>query len=155
MSRFLVGQVKFDDFEALCGALEGLFGKGTVERTRDGRNDLVAYGYQGDFREPEIGKVAAIVRRWNVGHFSNDLPIRREADGTFRLVVSAYDLGMLPRRLGWQASSLKEFEGRFAQVVGVCKARRDLPKLGYKLTETVLSTGVVKIHARAGAGKWS
>lgn len=155
MSKFLVGKVKFDDFDALCESLEGLFGKGAVERTQTGRNDLIAYGYQGDAREREIGKVAAVVRRRAVGMSSNDLPVRREADGTWRLVVSAYDLGVLPHRLGWRADSLKEFEGRFAQVVGVQKARRDLPKLGYRLTETVLSTGVVKIHARAGAGKWS
>ena len=114
MSHYVVGKTVYRDFGALCDTLTELFGQGSVERTSRGTNDLEAQGYQGDSRTREIGKVAAIVRRKYVGASSNDVPIRREADGTYRLILSDYDsaegsyTGSTPaisRKLGWDAAN--------------------------------------------------
>lgn len=150
-SRYVVGRTVFDDFDALCAMLGGLFGM--VERTPDGANKLVAHGYEGDSRQREIGLVAAFVPREYVGGASNDLPVQRNADGTWRIHVSQFDLSVLPAKFGWPQAGIDGVEQRFQQAYGLTKLRRELPKLGYTLHEEVLADGVVRVQARMGAGR--
>ena len=152
-SRYVVGEVCFEDLDSLVEVMERQFGKGSVERSVSGNNGLIAYGYQGDSREGEIGLVAAVVRRQYVGSASNDLPIRREADGTYRVIVSDYDAGHIPGRLKWSGvHGHKAIEGRFAQAYGVQVLRKTLPALGYKLEEVVEPDGTVQVRATVRAG---
>lgn len=137
MSRYVIGTVIYENFDALCNAMEGLFGKGSVERSADGSNKLSAHGYGNDNRDHEIGKVAAVVRRQAIGSSSNDLPIRRETDGTYRLVISEYDAGegayaghepAVCRRLGWDVKGAKAIQGKLAQEYGMHVIKKMLPK---------------------------
>lgn len=152
MSKYVVGQVEYDDLPALKSALESLFGKGSVDADPRGQNTLVAYGYQSDSREHEIGRVAAVVRRKFITSASNDLPIVRGKDGKYRIVISEYDSQAIPRRLNWQVSGSDALEGRFKQAYGLNQLRTALPKLGYKLAESVSAEGTVKIKATVGGG---
>ena len=84
MSHFTVVKTRITDEDALVAGLADL-GFGAVERHAIAQ-PLV--GFQGDQRA-EIGHV--IVRREHVGHLSNDIGFRRQADGTYQAIISEYD----------------------------------------------------------------
>ena len=46
------------------------------------------YGYQGDMRKQ---KANVVIRRQNVGTASNDIGFARQADGTYKAMISEYD----------------------------------------------------------------
>lgn len=152
-SRYVVGKVCFKDLSALTQGLEELFGKGSVEVSKSGENTLTPYDYHGQQRTQEIGQVAAVVRRKHIGSASNDLPIRREADGSYRVVVSEYDISHVPTRLGWKGvKTIDEIEGRLNQRAGVVQLRKGLKSEGYTLSETVDEDGTIHVRAHAGVG---
>lgn len=145
MSRYVVGSIVFDDLDLLCETLAGLFG--AVDRASDGSNKLVAFGYRGDSREKEIGQVAAVVRRGHVGGAANDLPVRREADGTYRLIVSEYDRRGIPERFGWTDGNV---EGHIAQQYGPRKVKKALAPQGYTFREEISPDGQIRLTAALG-----
>lgn len=149
MSRFIVGKCEFDKLDDLTATMESLFGAGSVEQSDDGTNKLSAYGYQGDNRDGEIGKVAAVVRRQHITDSSNDLPIIQGADGKYRIAVSEYDVSAIPQRLRWKGiKSATDIENRFKQLFSQRQMTKGLAKLGFKLTEEVDEEGAIHIHAK-------
>jgi hypothetical protein len=46
------------------------------------------YGYQGDVRQQ---KAEVIIRRQNIGLYSNDIGFKRQEDGQFEAIISEYD----------------------------------------------------------------
>jgi len=148
MSRFVVGECVYEDLDDLVETMESLFGEGTVERSVSGNNELVPYGYHNDSREAEIGKVAATVRRNHISSASNDLPIIRQADGTYRVAVSDYDVSAVPRRLGWEGvKGIDDLLNRIKQVFSVQRMEKGLKKLGYSLEKETTEDGTVHIKA--------
>ena len=154
MSRFIVGQCRFDKLDDLSATLEGLFGAGSGERSSNGTNQLSAFGYQGDSRDDEIGKVAAVVRRKWIGGASNDLPVIQQPDGSYRIAISEYDVGAVPQRLHWKGTkSATDVENRFRQVFAKNQMTRGLSSLGFKLTETTdKESGEIHVVARKYVG---
>lgn len=153
MSRFVVGEVVYADLDCLVETLEEVFGKGHVERSADGTNKLVARGFQGDARTQEIGRVAVVVHRQWVGAASNDIAVRQEADGTYRLLVSEYDQGVLRQRLGTRRGQPPA--GPIAQKYGVRATTKKLAPLGYTLETTTEADGTIAIVATKPASRFS
>lgn len=149
MSRFVVGNCRFESLDDLVETMESLFGEGTVERSASGRNELIPYGYHADSREGEIGKVAAVVRRAHIGSASNDLPIIRNADGTYQVATSDYDVGHIPQRLGWKdVKDAHDLANRVKQILSVQQTVKGLGKLGYSLKQETDEHGAVHITAK-------
>lgn len=149
MSKFVVGECVFNDLDDLTATMESLFGAGSVERSVDGSNSLTAYGHEGDSRDYEIGKVAAVVRRSHISHLSNDLPIIRDLDGTYRVAVSKYDIGAVPRRLGWKdVKDVEDLLNRIKQAFSVRQTVTGMAKLGFKLETETTADGVVHVRAQ-------
>jgi len=153
VSRFVVGEIVYADLDCLVETLEEVFGKGHVERSVDGTNKLVAHGFEGDARTKEIGRVAVVVRRQWVGAASNDIAVRQEADGTYRLLVSQYDQGVLRARLHPRSGAPPT--GPIAQKYGVKTATKKLAPLGYTLETTIESDGTIAIVATKPISKWA
>ena len=149
MSRFVVGECKYEDLGDLVETMESLFGAGSVERSVSGKNELIPYGYQNDSREDEIGKVAAVVRRQHISGASNDLPVIQNADGTYQIAVSDYDTTAVPRRLRWEGvKGVDDLLNRIKQVFSVQRMEKGLKKLGYSLEKEVAEDGSVHIQAK-------
>ena len=153
MSRFIVGEIVYADFDCLVETLEEVFGKGHVERSADGANKLVARGYEGDARVSEIGRVAALVPRRFVGPLSNDIAVRQETDGTYRLLVSAFDQNVLRQR--FRPRKGQPPTGPIAQKYGVKTTAKKLVPLGYSLETTVEADGTIAIVATKPTSKWT
>ncbi len=149
MSKFVVGKCVFNDLGDLTSTMESLFGAGSVERSVDGNNNLTAYGYQGDSRDHEIGKVAAVVRRSHISGSSNDLPIIRDLDGTYRVAVSEFDVGAVPQRLKWKdVKDAEDLINRIKQAFNVQQTVKGLTQLGFKLEQETTADGVVHVRAQ-------
>jgi hypothetical protein len=151
MSRFVTSEIIINDIDGLLQVIEELFGEGSVDKSIDGKNSLTAYGYRGDTRTSTIGHVAAVVRRHFISNYSNDLPIKQMADGTYRMLVSDYDVDIIPSCLGWHniARTADGVTGKLMQIYGAHKIKKELLKMGYSLTETVQTDGTIKIGAKA------
>ncbi|MGB3518746.1 MAG: DUF1257 domain-containing protein [Leptolyngbya sp. DLM2.Bin15] len=86
MSHFSAIKTQIKSADALLQALADL-GFRTVEHHTTAQP---LYGYQGD-RRSQTAEV--IVRRKHLGHLSNDLGFKRQADGTYQAIISDYDRG--------------------------------------------------------------
>lgn len=162
MSRYVKGRIRFNNLDDLCAALERLvadsgllaaarargFKGSVVQRSADGLNRLLPYGYHGDSRVREIGHVAAVVPRAVVGSASNDLCVRQTDDGAYEVLVSEYDTRVLPSRFGWSGVHGAEgIVGRILQRAGVEKLQRELPGLGYVLETETKQDGTIAVRA--------
>lgn len=155
MSRYVVGTIAYEDLSLLCETLEDIFGLGSVIRVEGGENRMVAHNYQGDSREREIGKVAAVVRRDKIGVASNDIAIRKEIDGTYRLIVSEYDQMVLAGRLRVLATRKGGPQGVVAQRYGVAQVRKKFKAMGYTLEVKEEVNGVVRVVGTSASSKWA
>ena len=84
MSHFSTIKTQISDVPALVTALSDV-GYTQVEVYQEAQN---LYGYRGDKR-PQTAEV--IVRRNFIGHASNDIGFKRQADGNFEAIISDYD----------------------------------------------------------------
>ena len=88
MSEFVECETKIKSQVALIEALvEQGWKKDQIEVHEEAQN---LYGYQGDRRQQ---KANIIIRKKNIGGSSNDVGFVKQKDGTFKLMVSAYDRG--------------------------------------------------------------
>ena len=86
MSEYVIIATVFTDAGYLVEALVDLgFPRDTIE-VHDG--PVTLYGYRRDAR-PERAEI--VTRREYVGGGSNDIGFARQADGTFRAIISDYD----------------------------------------------------------------
>lgn len=86
MSEYVLIRTELRDADLLVGALEDL----GIPRAHVERHPAPATLY--DFTgQPRPERAELVIRRQHVGPFSNDLGFQRQPDGTWRLVVSAYD----------------------------------------------------------------
>ena len=147
MSRYVVGKVVYNDLPMLAECLEDIFGRGSVIRCEDGENRTIAYDYHGNNREHEIGKVAAVVHRDKIGPASNDIAIRKERDGTYRLIISVYDEMVLRGRLNVQAD--RQPQVVIAQRYGVAVVRSKFKALGYECEINTQADGTIRVVGTA------
>ena len=132
MSAYATVQTQFRDQQALVQAL-GEIGYAEVEVHAEAQ---ALYGYHGDVR-PE--KAHVIVRRQHVGQAANDVGFVRGQDGTFQAIVSAY-AGLRP----FTAEKQKQLRQRYA----CCALKVEAAKNGWKVAETKLDDGRVKLTVR-------
>lgn len=92
MSEFATVQLQFKDKQAIVECLKAV-GFSEVECYDKAEN---LNGYRGDVREQQAH---IIVRRQHVGTASNDLGFRRNADGTYDMIISRYDQGYLKDKI--------------------------------------------------------
>lgn len=84
MSHFTTIKTKIKDVNVLIKALNDL-GHCNVEQYA---TPQPLYGYLGDIR-PETAEV--VIRRKYVGSASNDIGFQRQADGSFKAIISEFD----------------------------------------------------------------
>ena len=114
---------KFGEFETnmcdlkhlLAGLAEMGFDESKIELHDEPVN---LYGYHGDMREE---KSHVVIRRRFIGALSNDLGFVREANGTYRAIISDYDRG----RFGDQ------WMGRLKQEYSVSQKLQTAKNKGY------------------------
>ena len=100
----------FRSTEALVRALEDLgFARESIEVHA---RAVALEGFEGNARAQDA---EIVVRRRHVGPGSNDLGFARQADGTFRAIVSAYD----QRARGLHGPYDAAWIGRLTQAYGV------------------------------------
>jgi len=88
MSKYIDCEMNIQNQDALIAALHEM-GYKTIEV---GHN-ISLYGYHGD-RRAETADV--VIRRKYVRVAANDIGFRKQEDGTFKAIVSQYDLGQDP-----------------------------------------------------------
>jgi len=102
MSHFTCIKTQIKNVDALVKALADMNFK-NVEVHETAQH---LYGYQGDVR-PEMAEV--IIRRNDIGRYSNDIGFQRQENGQFQAIISEYDrqqyshqwLGSLMQRYGY------------------------------------------------------
>lgn len=78
-------------------------------------------GYQGDRR---VQKANIIVRRKYVGSMSNDIGFLKQDNGTYKLIISEYDVGI---------KKAKDFTERLKQLYGKQKVVKQARRMGYTI----------------------
>ncbi|MDD2902236.1 MAG: DUF1257 domain-containing protein [Syntrophales bacterium] len=134
MSHYSEVAIELTDEGCLVAALSRLGFKGKVEMHQEAQP---LYGYQGDVRTQ---RAHIIIRQQHVGRAANDLGFERQADGKYRVWVSAYDQKYNKYDDAWM--------GRLKQAYGVEKARAEAKKRGYRVTEQKLDNGHVRLVLR-------
>jgi hypothetical protein len=84
MSHYTEVECQIRDDRALVEALKELGFEVEVNQT-----PVPLYGWHGDLR-PERAEV--VIRRVHVGHSSNDIGFARQPDGTFKAIISEFDV---------------------------------------------------------------
>jgi hypothetical protein len=97
MSHYTEMVTEFTDVDCLVKALEELNPKwkGIIEVHQTAQP---LYGYRGDVR-PQ--KAHVIIRKRFVGGVSNDIGFERQADGTYKAIISEYDSSSLRYNDEW------------------------------------------------------
>ena len=112
MSAFVTCNLKLVDEEAIFATLLGLgYTPRQIERHE---NAQALYGYHADQRK-ECADI--IVRRKFLTSASNDLGFVRQADKSYRMIVSQHDQGALRQK--HKLPGHKNFETAFAQLYGI------------------------------------
>lgn len=126
-------------------ALEGVFGKGSVEVSEEGS---ALIGYHGDNRanlsksDPNYApKCNIIIRRKTLGSASNDVGYRRNEEGGYTAYVSDYDK---------KATFTERSRDKVMQEYSAAVAEKRLKAQGYTVKRTVDAKGHIKIRG----SKW-
>ena len=130
MSHFTEIRTKIKDKQALLAALKAMKWRGCHGRepnieVHDTPQHL--YGYRGDRRSD---KAEIIIRRGDVGSSSNDMGFTKQADGTYKAIISDYDTGKVRGNTGFYGSS---WQAKLNQTYATTKVKRELMKKGYRL----------------------
>lgn len=88
MSHYTEIQTEFIDVECLIESLCAVKNGFQIEQIEVHKNPETLYGYQGDARQE---KANIIIRRQNVGTAANDVGFVRDANGTYKAIISEYD----------------------------------------------------------------
>jgi hypothetical protein len=98
-------------------------------------------GYRGDERAQ---RAEIVIRRQHVGSSSNDLGFARQADGTYRAIISEYD----QRTPGVRGFAYDQaFLGRLAQQYGVHRLMTHYQAQGYRVSVQQRADGVMHVEA--------
>lgn len=132
MSHFTVIKTQISDIEGLVKALDDS-GFKQVEIYAEAQN---LYGYTGDKRSQTA---EVIIRRKYVGEASNDIGFKRQPDGVFEAIISAYD------RHKYSSAWLEQLTQRYSYHV----AKAKLTAQGFDLvTEEKQTDGRIHLVAR-------
>jgi hypothetical protein len=95
MSAYSKNKTIYKDRDCLVAALGELgYSKEMIELYEGAGNQLIDYcGRPTHYLDKTGDKANIIVRRKNVGPSANDLGFKKEADGTYSAIVSAFDTG--------------------------------------------------------------
>lgn len=121
MSHFNEVKTKIKNPELLVQALSNIGLTAIVHK-----QPVHLHGYVGDTREQLAHIVVKGGKGGNSGlsPASNDLGFYREADGTYRMIISDYDTGFLRNRY---ARDLPSFDARLKQEYALAAAKQVLP----------------------------
>lgn len=134
MSHFTTIQTQIKDTQALTQALADV-GFSMIE-VHDTPQAL--YGYQGDMR-PETAEI--IIRRQHISPWSNDIGFKRQANGTFKAIISEYD------RQYYSQQWLNQVTQRY----GYHALMDSAPAQGFSIeSEEVLEDGTIRVVV----GRW-
>jgi hypothetical protein len=112
MSAYTTAETEFDDPVSVKAALMELgYSESQIEMHDEPQH---LYGYVGDQRSQ---KANIIIRRKDVGTSSNDFGMVKGPNGKYKILVSDYDRGQMPRKHGCR--NYTEFEGRLKQLYTV------------------------------------
>jgi hypothetical protein len=138
MSEYVVIATAFTDADHLVAALVDLgFPLDTIEVNE---RPVTLCGYRGDAR-PERAEI--VIRREYVGRGSNDLGFARQADGTFRAVISEYD----QRTAGTHGPYDQAFLGRLTQAYALRTIQHHYRARGYQVQVHRQSDGAIQVVA--------
>ena len=131
MSHFVECQTEFRDPQALVAALmECGFIANQIELHKQAEP---LFGYQDDQR-PQHAHI--VIRRHHVGQAANDVGWERQADGTYRAWISAYDGG---HRFD------QAMQNRIKQEYAYQLIERQQRARGRRVTRTRLSSGEIEV----------
>jgi len=134
ISEYTIVQVEMTDPDAIKAALEEM---GYVFEEHKGAQHL--HGYGGDKRQQ---KAHIIVRRQHVGAAANDVGFLKKADGSYELIISAYD------RSGSKKQA-QDFMHKIKQVYGKHLTLKQAKRLGLKMvSQKKTADNKVKIKLR-------
>lgn len=136
MSKYRKITITFRDEDALRQAITDVCDARSLhfEEAPDRTNALHLYGYQGDQREEQA---QFVIRRQYVGSAANDIGFAKQADGTYELLISEFDLSQ--DRRSWLTSAITQ---RYAYHNVMSLAFQQ----GYLVTETALPDGTVQLE---------
>jgi uncharacterized protein DUF1257 len=138
MSEYVIIATAFIDAAHLVDALVDVgFPRDTIE-VRD--HPVTLYGYRGDAR-PERAEI--VIRREYVGRDSNDIGFARQADGTFRAIISEYD----QRTAGTRGPYGAAFLGRLTQAYSLRTIQHHYRARGYQVQVQRQSDGTIQVVA--------
>jgi hypothetical protein len=128
MSKFEGTATNMTEAEHLCAALEAVGYSPTQHET-----PVHLYGFTGDKR-PEVAHI--VVPRNQIGGVSNDIGFFKEADGTYRAIISKFD----------RFRHGQTWLGKLTQAYKEKQAMADGIKQGYCFTgKEILPTGKVRL----------
>jgi hypothetical protein len=112
---------EINDEAHLIAALEAMGFEGKIEHQGFATQ---LYGYQGDIRAQ---KAHVIIRRKYVGQASNDIGFERQADGTYKALISEYD-----QKTGYGPAWMTKLKANYA----ISKVKAKAKMKGYHVTES-------------------
>jgi hypothetical protein len=138
MSEYVIVATAFTDADHLVDALVDLgFPRDTIEMHD---HPVTLYGYRGDAR-PERAEI--VIRREYVGRGANDIGFVRQADGTFRAIISEYD----QRTPGTCGPYDHAFLGRLTQAYSLRTIQHHYRARGYQVQVQRQSDGTIQVVA--------
>lgn len=93
MSAYVECQTNFDDQETLVGALKTL--GWTSDQIQVHASAQPLHGYTGRARK---NTAEVVIGRKHLVGASNDLGFKKQPDGTWKMIISDYDVRQLPRK---------------------------------------------------------
>jgi len=120
MSEYIQCQTNIQSREALIAALHEM----GYTHLEEG-SDLSLYGYRGDRRKE---KADIVIRRQHVRMGANDIGFKKQKDGTYKAIVSAFD-----------QSQDRKFVPRVSALSALHNAMKKAKKKGYKVKRTVIN----------------
>lgn len=134
MSHFTVITTQIKDTQALVKALADVgFTKVEVHNTPQH-----LYGYRGDIRQQTA---EVIIRRHQIGQYSNDIGFKQQADGCFEAIISEYD----------RHQYSQPWINRLTQRYGYHTLMATAPEQGFTIeSEETLEDGTIRVVV----GRW-
>ena len=138
MSKYGATKASIKDVNELIDALGDCgFSRDKIEYHEKPRNLVDFHGHFTKYLDGQTYDTAeVIIRRQYIGGLANDIGFKRQTDGTFSMISSAYD-----RSCGYNDTWLKKIEVSYAQRHTVNTAK----KQGFKLAGTKIENGKRKL----------
>lgn len=120
MSAYLECATKFEDQEMLVEALQELgWSRDQIQVFKEAK---ALKGYEGRMRKQHA---ELIIDRKHLVGASNDLGFKRQPDGTWKMIISEYDVRSLPHKFQHCAKPGTSFQTMLTQAYGMKQVERN------------------------------